>query len=115
MSLNLTLVFDRFNQDSILASDKMEFYPYIAWDFHDELQRFVIPLTQRFCWYDDDNGIEDRQTDPYGDPLTFILAHQLAPLIRAEAARNPRDAWSAAVAACVGQMPAMTKIVLWWH
>ena len=49
-------------------------------------------------------------TDPYGQPVEWVAAADLA-----EAMRGDLSPWNAAALAFVSALPSATKIILWYH
>ena len=74
-----------------------------------KLDAFPVPRGAVLHYTDD--GLHERATDPYGDPLRFMHACQLAKLAL------PADAseWNKAAFAWIKALPETTPIVLWWH
>jgi hypothetical protein len=68
-----------------------------------------LPATVRFDWYED-GGVKQRTDDPYGAPLRFVWAEELA---RVDVGRS--SDWNKAALAFVRGLPPRTPIVLWWH
>jgi hypothetical protein len=67
-----------------------------------------LPDDVKFSWYDDE-GIVGRRDDPYGEPLRYVFADDLA---KVDPGGHPL---SRAAIAYVGQLDAESRVVLWWH
>ena len=108
MGINLTLVIDQHGHDPILAYTRLPLYwqDYAAFD---ELTELSTHLETYVGWYDD-SGLVTRTVDPYGDPLTFITAHELATFLEEQGLQG----WDLAVLSFVQMLPAATKVALWW-
>lgn len=61
-----------------------------------------------------DAGWEKRTTDPYGDPIYYVKAGDLAVALSDIAALSTSP-WNAAVIAFVRALPADVPVYLWWH
>ncbi len=109
MGLDLTLVFHRLDiLPDILAYDRLALWR--SQDLFREIKDIPSqPLEMRFTWYEDD-GLVERTTDPYGAPLRWCWASDLAKL---EITQDMHP-WNAAVLAFVRALPPELKIVLWW-
>jgi hypothetical protein len=66
-----------------------------------------LPPNVQFDWYDDE-GLETITTDPYGTPLTYVTAGELAEV------KSEHD-WNAAIIAMMKALPPQTPVVLYWH
>jgi len=110
MSINLTLVFERYgiNRDSLLAFERMRL-DWQNYDAFDRLKADAIPLPIGVDWYDDE-GLRHSTTDEYGAPLTYVSAHTLANHLSSA----PLRGWDAAALAFLKALPPDTKIILWW-
>lgn len=112
MSLSLTLAFERYAAGlpgPILCAERHR----LDWQNYDAftlIKSEAIPLTCGVDWYDDD-GIETRHTDPYGNSLTFMTAHTIT---RHLAWAILPTAYDKAVLAFVSALPPETRVVLWW-
>lgn len=58
----------------------------------------------------EDEGLVYRLDDPYGDPLTYLSARELAAVPCEDS-----STWNKAVFAMIRALPPGTTIVLWWH
>lgn len=68
-----------------------------------------LPIKMRLMWYGD-GGIEDASEDPYGAPLTYVAAGELATVDC-----GYTDPWNRAVFEMMKALPKDTPVVLWWH
>ena len=68
-----------------------------------------LPPGTRFDSYEDE-GILTVTDDPYGDPLTYTTAGELAKVRVGESTPWNRALWEA-----IRALPADTVFVLWWH
>lgn len=59
-----------------------------------------------------DDGWRRTDGDPYGDPIRYALAGDLAAVLPADVEVSP---WNAAVIAFVRALPADVPVYLWWH
>jgi len=59
-----------------------------------------------------DDGWRRTTTDPYGDPVRYALAGDLAAVLPADVSTSP---WNDAVIAFVRALPADVPVYLWWH
>jgi hypothetical protein len=111
VSINLTLVFDRygFSRDSLLAFERMRL-DWQDYEAFDRLKEDAIPLQNGVDWYGDE-GLRHTTTDDYGAPLTYVAAHTLAKHLSAA----PLQGWDAAALAFLKALPQDTKVVLWWN
>jgi hypothetical protein len=71
---------------------------------------YAVPSDIKLQWYGDD-GIATTATDPYGKPLHYVFAGDLA-RVKLPASTG---AWNKAVFAMICAMPRDTKVVLYWH
>lgn len=71
------------------------------------VQAHPLPPGVRF-WYYHDEGLKEETTDCYGQPLTYVLAGELA------AVKHGRTRWEPAWA-YLRALPPRTPVVLWWH
>lgn len=110
MSVNLTLVFDRFAHGSPILGYNRLALGYQDHELFDQIKADAVPLSGGMDWYDDD-GLEVVSEDPYGAPLTCMSAFTLARHFASEELRG----WDAAVLAFVKHLPPDARIVLWWH
>ena len=78
-------------------------------DLFRKIEQIAHPFTDGVDWYSD-GGLEPRDDDPYGTPLTFALASDLARCL--EAADLCRT--DPAVRAFINAMPPDWRVVLWW-
>jgi hypothetical protein len=116
MSLALSLGIERWGRSDgtpILAYNRLVFEAINMEDLKDKIKPFAVPLPEGVEWYDDD-GLETHTDDAYGEPLTYIAAHHLAPLLNGHL-EHTRDPFCFAVAAFVGNLPPDRKIVLYWN
>lgn len=117
MGIDLTLVIDRhgqaFNMRWFLGYDRLSVpRDYNLFDHIKELPLQPLPPTVKFDWYGDE-GCKERKADPYGKPLTWVSAGDLAPVFQ----RWYKDTdWSqgAAIAGFLVGLPPSRPIVLWW-
>ena len=78
-----------------------------------------IPVGKRVQWYGDD-GLETITTNPYGTPLTYIVANEFRKLVIDEYGAGCHDGislisdWNRAVMAMLTAMPPDTPVVLYW-
>src|SRR4051794_36470371 len=80
MGVDLTLVPERLCLDTwFLAYDRLGFRGryYDLWDKIQRLNARPLPEGCAFQWYGDE-GLEGRTADPYGGPLKFVTAGELA-------------------------------------
>jgi len=75
------------------------------------LSRESIPLDRSIQNYEDE-GLETRTTDPYGEPLTYMLAVHLS---RHLANLDHLSDWDQAIVAFIATLKSDRKIVLWFH
>jgi hypothetical protein len=61
-------------------------------------------------WYEDE-GLKEWKEDPYGQPLTFMLAHTIARHLSAASLHG----FDAATLAYLNALPPETRVVLWWN
>ena len=109
MSMNLILGFDRYGiKGSVLCFERhrLDWQDYEAFD---HIKAEAIPMPEGVHWYDDD-GLQARNDDPYGNPLTWMPAHSLARHL----ACAPLRGWDMATLAFLKAIPPETKVVLWW-
>lgn len=71
-----------------------------------------LPPNVWFQWYDEE-GCEDRQTDDYGTPLTWLPAGAFRNI--PSLVRTTLSPWNHAVLMFLHALPSATKVVLWWH
>ena len=69
---------------------------------------FAVPQVEVY----EDDGLRVRGTTPYGEPVRYALAGELA-----RAGSEPADLspWNAAVVAFLRALPADLPVYLWWH
>jgi hypothetical protein len=117
MSLELTLGLDRLDlvlqTGNFLAFDRLRFRTPGIRTMKDELDPFTIPMPEGAEWYEEEEGLKLRRSDPYGEPLTYILARDLTPIIKKYAPES-QDPWDVAVAVFVEALAPDTRIVLHW-
>lgn len=116
MGVDLTLCPDRYHGDALgwfLAHTRLDTNRHYA--FYAAIQALdsqPLPPHVRFQWYGD-NGLEDRQADPYGAPLTWLDAGAFQQIPgRVRAMLSP---WNNAVLLFLETIPPQSKVVLWWH
>jgi hypothetical protein len=116
MSLDLTLVIDEYGRINgpISSYNRLNFRTAWMREFESVLQAIVIPLPEGMDWFEEDEDSGLIFVDRWDTPLTYVVAHQFAPLLRAEADRT-NDHWGMAVAAFVEALPPSTRIVLYWY
>ncbi len=110
MGMNLTLAFDRYGfAGSILCFERhrLDWQDYEAFD---RIKAEAVPLADGVQWYGDE-GLEERKEDPYGEPLTCMLAHSIARHLSAAPLRR----FDAATLTYLKALPPETRVVLWWH
>lgn len=73
-----------------------------------------IPKKVDFDWYDDE-GLRRTKVDPYGSPLEYVEAGDLAAAMVGYAEKRKFSPWNEAVIAFVSALPVDTPVVLWWH
>jgi hypothetical protein len=69
---------------------------------------FPVPQVEVY----EDDGLRVRGTNPYGDPVRYVLAGELARVIADAAGLSP---WNVAVVAFLRALPADLPVYLWWH
>jgi hypothetical protein len=69
-----------------------------------------IPPGVRFDWYSDE-GIKTETCDPYGEPLTYVIAGWFSKVNAPEQTGK----WNRAVLQMLQALPPETPVVLWWH
>ena len=109
MSINLTLVFDRYGfAGPILAYERyrLDWRDYEAFD---RIKAEAVPLSHGIHWYGDE-GLEDRTDDEYGAPLTWLPAHSVARHL----ASAPLRGWDLATLSFLKALPPGTRVVLMW-
>jgi hypothetical protein len=109
MSINLTLVFDHFCLSGPLLAYERLRLDWQDYEAFDRIKAEAVPLPEGVQWYEDD-GIEHRAEDPYGEPLKFMAAHTLARHLSA----LPLRGWDVAVLTFVKSLRPDTRVVLWW-
>lgn len=76
----------------------------------------TLPLGQEIYWHDDDEGLEKRHDDQYGEPLRFTQAAEFAKLLRSFNETEESVPWmNAAAAAYLSEMMPVKRVILWWH
>lgn len=111
MSVNLQLIFEKNGpRGRVLPTHTL------GLDHQDyELFRLIvseaIPLADGCYDYMDDRGLVERDTDPYGMPLTYMSAHTLAKHLATADLRG----WDVAVLAFVKALRPEARVVLWWN
>lgn len=110
MSINLTLIFDRFAHGSPILGYNRLALGYQDYELFDQIKADAVPLSGGVDWYHGD-GLEVVSKDLYGTPLTYMSAHTLAHHFANE---ELCDA-DAGVLAFVKHLPPDARIVLWWH
>jgi hypothetical protein len=112
MGVDLTLVPIRDDSPRMpwwLEGSRLDLHrDYAVWNLIEPVKR--IPDGVRFSRYSDE-GIEDRNDDQYGNPLTYITAGDLA-IVKLH---KQASLWNQACWAFIRALPPKTKIVLWWH
>lgn len=109
MSVHLTLVFDQYGLAGRIPAYTRMSLEWQDYDAFDRIKAEAVPLSNGIDWYDDD-GLEERRDDQYGEPLTFLPAHAVARHLSAA----PLRCWDAAVLAFVKALPPDSRVVLWW-
>lgn len=115
MSLSLTLIFENApifgtRNNKVLGYDRMHLGD-VGRDLEVIMRDVSTPLGIPL-WAYGDEGLRLVTEDPYGTPLTFVTAHQLAKAHFTEYIGEP--GWKPALKAFVGALPPTTRIILWW-
>jgi hypothetical protein len=112
MSVNLTLIFDRygFTNGPLLAFERMRL-DWQNYDAFDRLKAYAQPFERGVDWYGDE-GVYPTYADAYENPLTYVTAYTLEKHLSNVSSLSARDK---AVLAFLSALPSDTKIVLWWH
>jgi len=115
MSLSLTLIFENapvfgIRSDKVLGYDRITL-GQVSRDCEVNLNKLATPLGLPL-WNYEDEGLRLVETDPYGTPLTFVTAHQLAKSGFLKEVYSPE--WKPALQAFVRLLPPATRIILWW-
>lgn len=109
MGLNLTLI----PQMDTLGGRILAFVrlPLLTQDrdLFRQIEQIAHPFLDGVDWYGD-SGLESVNTDPYGTPLTYAIAADLAKCL------DPADLrrMDPAVRAFINEMPPDWRVVLWW-
>jgi hypothetical protein len=111
MGLDLTLAYSPWRSDQ--GAPEPLLYSRLSlnrdYELFDQIKELpVIPVTGPVLWYGDE-GLETRETDPYGDRLTWVNAFHFHNVKGSENSEN------AAILAFVRTMPPDRRIYLWWH
>ena len=110
MSVSLVLAFDRytFSKGPIFCYERhrLDWYDYKVFD---QISDEATPLAEGVMWYEDE-GVELRKEDPYGDPLKFMSAHSLIRYLN----KAPLSGWDLATLAFLKALPPEARVVLWW-
>ncbi len=113
MGLDLALLPDRWPKLEVigwtaLAYDRLALLrDYELFERIKKVPTTPVPMIQNY----EDEGIRNRTTDPYGDPLTRCTAGALSEIPEPKGLHP----WNRAVMAFVRALPGNTPIVLWWH
>ena len=112
MSLSLTLIFECPGRppSTVYAQNKLSFGD-VSGNVHVSLLEVSVPLPEGVEYPDDQEGLQLRHSDAYGDPLTFVSAALLVPRLQG-VARGP---WQPGIVAFLEKLPPSTRVVLWWH
>lgn len=110
MSVNLTIAFDRYGirGGPVLCYERHRL-DWQDYDAFDRIKAEAIPLPEGVQWYEDE-GVQERKEDPYGNALTWMPTHTLARHL----ATAPLRGWDSAVHALLKALPLETRAVLWW-
>lgn len=77
------------------------------------------PLDGEMYHLDEEKGLVRRSDNPYGSPITWAPAGEIATLLREWIDRPdrqwPSGPWTRAAAAYLAQLSLEVRVVLWWH
>lgn len=109
MSINLTFIPIKFEDQKPWADMAHVSASFdLNWEAIEALDSFLLPEGTLFRSSTD--GTVAVKSDPYGKPLKFVRAWQLAKLDISEV-----TSWTAAAFAWIRALPPQTPIVLYWH
>lgn len=111
MSVNLTLIFDKFGSEPILAFTRMRM-DWVSDEWYARVRSLSIQLQKPIQYYDD-GGLEDRFDDEYGKPLESIAAYHLKRCM-SELPLDELSRWDCAIKCFVDALPDDMRIVLFW-
>lgn len=111
MGVDLTLVPERWGRmDPLLAEVRLPLDR--DYDLQAQIRKchaWELDAGQSVLWCEED-GLSDLTDDPYGDRLVYTLAGILASV-----ELRGVSTWNAAIMDFMRQIPAKTRVVLWWH
>jgi hypothetical protein len=110
MSVNLTLAFDRYGLKGPILCYERHRLDWVDYGLFARIKAEAVPLTEGVQWYDDD-GLGETKEDCYGEPLTFMSAHNIARYL----GTVPLRGFDAATLAYLKALPVDTRVVLWWN
>lgn len=112
MGIDLTLAPMKYgNSDWWLCSNRLTLdRDYDLQERIKALPSYPTYPAKNIQWYEDD-GVKDRATDAYGDPLRFVRAVQFRRVLDDQC----RSEWNLAALKFIQALPPLTPIVLWWH
>ncbi len=117
MGVDLTLTFNIVPHIAP-QKDGLRFLAYSRLSLHRDYNLWELiktvpshPLPESIDWYDDE-GIKSVIVDPYGEPLRYATAGDLAPIA---AHVSTRFGWNAGVFRFLATIRPETWVVLYWH
>lgn len=118
MGTDLTLVLDRhgqaFDMGWFLGYDRMSVpRDYELFSLISEAGTNPLPPTVKFEWYGDE-GLEAKTEDPYGDPLRWIVAGELARVFEKHFGERGYG-HGVAIMHYLSHLPPDTPVILFWH
>ena len=113
MSISLAVGVDSFDRgrDSILVYTRLSLF-HQDYELFDALKAAAAPLPVAVGWYEDE-GLRYRRDDQYGEPLTFLTAHQFLRIWNTRKAARLDD-WDESCIAFIRAMRPDRKLVLFW-
>lgn len=115
MGIDLTLLASSWDSSAIFPTVQLPLdRRHALWERMDKVE--TQRLNAELYWHDDEEGLVKRTEDNYGSPLRFITAKEMAEVLREFNNDDPHATYlNLAAQQYLSAMPALTRIVLWWH
>lgn len=118
MSYDLSLIIEPINQiNYVNDSTSLLGYNRLKLDWWDEeifnYLNEMCPIFERSVSMYQDEGLINTNVDKYGNHLKYITAHLLSILLMNK--YNKLTPWTRAVFYFINELPAETRIVIYWY
>lgn len=112
MGLDLDLIVDQYKTESARLLGHTRIGLERNYALFGAIQALQPRSAAVSLWNYEDEGLKDRNEDPYGTPLTELWAGELA---KVDLPEGEITDWNRAALAFVKALPWRTRVVLWWH